>query len=281
MITDDKLKKLFREHAPFYHVTSKKFAKEIEMGGLIPKGYPANHYHKQELNKKDQICFCPKHDLENQKDNISQKYSDGAEVFEIDVEVLLSKNIGFDYTIDGIAYLEALPDDFEKYSFALNTLKTIACFEGVPRNQLKRIERKSKELIAFEQLTASIELFNKGQYIASITLSAAAEELYEVFLKKHSDEIGTPLPSKVELDNGLFIFTKEVHGIRNYFSYRNRIKNELKHHGEDNNKDFLVGEFRQVALNHISGAIINIKMRTGELPKNPIISEFCRKEGIS
>jgi len=279
MITDKKLIKLFREYAPFYHVTSRKFARQIEIEGLVPKF--ATAYYKPELNKREHTCFCPKHDLENQKDNILQKYNDGVEVFEIDVEVLLSKSIGFDYTIDGISFLEALPNDFEKYSFTLETLKTISCFETIPRNQLKRIERKTKEEIAFEQLVAAIELYNKGQFIASITLSAAAEELFEVFLKQHSDEIGIPIPSKAELDNDLFSFTKETHGIRNYFSYRNRIKNELKHHGEDNNKDILVGDFRQVALNHISGAIINIKMRTGELPKNPTVLEFYRKEGIS
>lgn len=278
---EEKIKDLFRKYAPFYHVTSREFAVKIDKNGLVPQPYPAHFYYKGEINKKDQICFSPKHDLENQKANILDKYQDGSVVYELDVEVLLSKNIGFDYTIDGIGFLEGLNSELDKFQFALETLKTIVCFETIPRNQLKRVEKKTKEEIAFEQLVAAIELYNKGQYIASITLSAAAEELFEVFLKQHSDEIGTPIPSKAELDNDLFSFTKETHGIRNYFSYRNRIKNELKHHGEDNNKDILVGDFRQVALNHISGAIINIKMRTGELPKNPTVLEFCRKEGIS
>lgn len=278
---EENVKEIFKKYAPFYHVTSRTFAIEIEKHGLVPQPYPAHYYYKGEINKKDQICFCPKHDLENQKANILDKYQDGHEVFEVDVEVLLSKNIGFDYTIDGIGFLEGLGSEIDKYSFALETLKTIVCFDKIPRNQLKRIERKSKEQIAFEQLFAAIELYNKGQYIASITLGAAAEELFEVFLKKHSEAIGTPIPSKAELDNDLFGFTKEVHGIRNYFSYRNRIKNELKHHGEDNNKDYLIGEFRQVALNHISGAIINYKMRTSELPQIPSVLAFCKVQGIS
>lgn len=276
---EEKIKELFRQYAPFYHVTKKGFADKIEVEGTVPKFDTA--YHKPEINRKPHTCFCPKHGLDNCKDNIRMKYDGTVEVFEIDVEVLLTKNIGFDYTFGGVESLEELKTDFDRYYRSLQVFQTISCFDPIPRTQLRHIERKSKEDIAFEQLIASIELFNKGQYIASITLGAAAEELFTVFLKQHSEKIGKRIPSKAELDDALFSFNKEIHGIRNYFSYRNRIKNELKHHGEDNNKDYLIGEFRQVALNHISGAIINYKMRTSELPKLPTILAFCEKEGIS
>lgn len=138
----------------------------------------------------------------------------------------------------------------------------------------------TKEAIALMQLTAAIELHNQKKYIPSITLGSAAEELYAVFLKQFGKENKKRVSTKAQLDKGLFDLSKDILGIENYIAYRNNTRNELKHHGKGN-KDIVHGNFKLVALNHISGAIINHKLRANELPKNKIVKDFCVRYGIS
>ena len=79
----------------------------------------------------------------------------------------------------------------------------------------------------------------------------------------------------------MFEISKDLLEIDNYISFRNNTRNELKHHGDANNKDFVKGNFKNIALMHISGAISNFKLRTNKLPRHKIIIEFCEKHGIS
>lgn len=139
----------------------------------------------------------------------------------------------------------------------------------------------TKEQAAILQLCDAIALFNKERYISAITLAAASEEVLAQLLKQHSAKTGTPYFTAEELEAGMFDMFKDFLGVRNYHAYRNKIKNELKHHGDDCNKDVLTGDFRQIALNHISGAVQNFKMVNGHLPKEPVISDFCIEIGIS
>ena len=139
----------------------------------------------------------------------------------------------------------------------------------------------SKEKISLMQLTAAIELYNKRQFIPAITLGSAAEELNAVFLKQYGKRNNKRVSTKAELDKAMFDMFRHFLGIKDYMAYRNNTRNELKHHGDVNNKKTVKGNFRMVALNHISGAIINHKLRTNELPKNKIVRDFCSEQGIS
>ena len=139
----------------------------------------------------------------------------------------------------------------------------------------------TKEQAAVTQLCDAIELFKKQRYISAITLAAASEEVLAQLLKQYAEKSGTPYFTAEELETGMFDMFKDFLGIRNYRAYRNKIKNELKHHGEEGNKDVLTGDFRQVALNHISGAIQNYKMANNQLPSEQVINDFCIEIGIS
>lgn len=141
--------------------------------------------------------------------------------------------------------------------------------------------RATKQEAAILQLCDAITLFKKERYISAITLAAASEEVLAQLLKQHAAKTGKPYFTAEELEAGMFDMFKDFLGIRNYHSYRNKIKNELKHHGDDNNKDVLTGDFRQIALNHIAGAVQNFKMVNGYLPKEPVITDFCIEIGIS
>lgn len=143
------------------------------------------------------------------------------------------------------------------------------------------MNKYSKEEIALMQLEAAIELFWEARYIPAITLAGASEEVYDALLKQHSDKIGIPLPNQAEMEKAIFDAHYEIIGIRNYIAYRNNTKNELKHHGDERNKDFVKGDFKQIAMNHIAGAVINCKMRTGKIPESEIVIEHCRQVGLS
>ena len=139
----------------------------------------------------------------------------------------------------------------------------------------------AKEEIALLQLVAAIELFWQEKYIPSITLAGAAEEVYDALLKQHSEKIGIPLLNQAEMERAIFDAHYEIIGIRNYLAYRNNTRNELKHHGDERNKDFVSGDFKQIAMNHIAGAVINCKMRTGKIPENNVVITHCEKVGLS
>lgn len=141
--------------------------------------------------------------------------------------------------------------------------------------------RVTKQQVAILQLCDAIELFKKERYISAITLSAASEEVLAQLQKQYSEKTGTIYFTAEELEAGMFDMFKDFLGVRNYHAYRNKIKNELKHHGDEGNKDVLMGDFQQIALNHISGAIQNFKMLIGHLPKEQVIAEFCIEIGIS
>ncbi len=138
-----------------------------------------------------------------------------------------------------------------------------------------------KEEIAFIQLTTAIELFNQKNFISAITLGSVAEELFSAFLSHYARENNLQILNRAEIDKAMFDLTKDFLGIENYISYRNRPRNELKHHGEENNKDYVSGNFKNIALMHISGAITNFKLRTNKLPEHKIIVDFCIQQGIS
>ncbi len=139
----------------------------------------------------------------------------------------------------------------------------------------------TKEDIAFIQLRAAIELFKQNNFIAAITLAGAAEELFAVFLKQEAKTAGKPVFTRAELDAGLFELTKDFLGIDNFKQLRNQVRNELKHHGQLSNYDNLQVDFPTIALMHISGAISNYKLRTGHLPQEKLIQEYCVTMGIS
>ena len=141
--------------------------------------------------------------------------------------------------------------------------------------------KATKEQAAIFQLCDAIDLFKNERYISAITLAAASEEVLAQLLKQHSDKTGTPFFTAEELEAGMFDMFKDFLGVRNYHAYRNKIKNELKHHGGESNKDVLTGDFRQVAINHIAGAIQNYKFVNNHLPDEKVITDFCIEIGIS
>ena len=139
----------------------------------------------------------------------------------------------------------------------------------------------SKEQAALYQLCDAIGLFRNERYISALTLSAASEEILAQLVKQDATKKKLPKKTAEDLETALFDISKEIHGIKNYRSYRNNIKNELKHHGNETNKDVLNVNFRSIALNHIVGAIVNYKFLHNYFPKEELITDFRNEMGIN
>lgn len=143
------------------------------------------------------------------------------------------------------------------------------------------MKKYSKGEIGLIQLNTSIELFYHRNFVSALTLGAVAEELFAGLIKLQNEQTGTPTSTAAELDGGIFKLFEDFLGIRDYHAYRNKIKNELKHHGGAQNKDIVRADFEQIARTHISGAIINYRFWKKEMPNDNLVRKFCQTEGLT
>ena len=139
----------------------------------------------------------------------------------------------------------------------------------------------SKEDIGSIQLHAAIQLFNGGDFVSALTLGAVAEEIFAGLLKVKSEKTESPYFTAAEIDGAMFELSKDVLGIRNYPSYRNRVRNELKHHGDESNKEIVKADFEQISRTHICGAVTNYTFWKGEMPQDEVVQSFCKKVGLT
>ncbi|MCA6493112.1 MAG: hypothetical protein IM572_10590 [Chitinophagaceae bacterium] len=156
----------------------------------------------------------------------------------------------------------------------------------------------SKKNIAIIQLRDAIRLYYDKSYISSITLGAAAEEILgKLSDEKYSRQLGRPVKYNYTDDAAFLIanfipngdidlttLTEEEQehddNQRQFISDRNRTRNKLKHKNEGD-KEVEFSNFRQVAEDHIAGAIVNYKLFKNELPEDEIILKFSNVKGIS
>lgn len=116
------------------------------------------------------------------------------------------------------------------------------------------------EQIAEQQLTASIRLFQKGQYVCAITLAGAAEEILGKRLRKLGAE-----PSFDNLKDSIVRIAK-LHGDNDPKTEKlvaellNSTRNELKHYAGDEALEF---DLREDAIELLERAISNYMLLTG------------------
>lgn len=137
--------------------------------------------------------------------------------------------------------------------------------------------------IALIQLEKACELFFRKDYISSLTLAGAAEEILGNISEKESKK----LLNKTKKERGISAFNMQVELFENllgqdYSTFkkkRNQTRNELKHITDNYTVD--VSELELKVKQLIGDAIINYKLINGELPKLSQIKRFCKKIGVS
>lgn len=166
----------------------------------------------------------------------------------------------------------------------------------------KRDNKKtiSKKNIALIQLRDAIRLYYDKSYISSITLAAASEEILgKLSDEKYSRQMGRDAKNNF-VDNNAFLiahfipnddidltsFSEEEQDSyyqdieKQYINDRNRTRNKLKHKSAGE-KEIEFSNFRQIAEDHIAGAIVNYKLFKNELPEDEIIVKYSNEKGVS
>jgi hypothetical protein len=126
--------------------------------------------------------------------------------------------------------------------------------------------------IALIQLRTAVQLYNKNNFIAAITLAGAAEEILGQIA---SQKIGSnaALEDKTWTDQIADYFDKPRLSFGKVIKSRNKIKNKLKHNDSGEN-EAINHDFRFESETFILGAIRNYELLTGEMPKDRIIKSF-------
>jgi len=132
--------------------------------------------------------------------------------------------------------------------------------------------RISKAKIAMLQLRSAIQLFNKREYVSSITLAGAADEILSqlAFKNRGHNTLGG---EKYFWDSFASMYNKPQPSKDKIRRLNNRIKNNLKHH--DANADLHVeADFEFEAQSLIDSAIRNYWIAFDSAPKDRIVTNY-------
>ena len=132
----------------------------------------------------------------------------------------------------------------------------------------------SKTDIALIQLRTAVQLYNRGNFICSLTLAGAAEEVLGQIAKRETGQ-NALIDQKVWLDQIADYFKKSRPSLNKVSVARNKVKNEAKH----NNSGFdstLELDFKFDAEEFIIASIRNYELIKGHMPKDRIIRSFWK-----
>jgi len=126
-----------------------------------------------------------------------------------------------------------------------------------------------KRDIALKQLRASAKLYHSGDYISSITLAGAAEEILGSISKIRTNI--NELKKEVDYLKTVYdYFSSQKPNDKNLISKINRVKNELKHNDSGVN-NWVEADFENEAVLLFVKAVKNYFSAYDEMPKDKII----------
>lgn len=129
-----------------------------------------------------------------------------------------------------------------------------------------------KKDIALKQLRAAAKHYNARDYICSITLAGAAEEILGQLAKKRRKT--NQLIQEIEYLKGVYnYFTGKKPTNQELIKKINKIKNELKHN-ESGNNEWINGDFEYEAAIIFVKAVKNYFDSYDEFPKDRIINNL-------
>jgi hypothetical protein len=130
----------------------------------------------------------------------------------------------------------------------------------------------SKIDLALIQLRTAVQLYSKGNYISSLTLAGASEEVLGQIAKNKSGT-NALIDDKAWTDQIADYFKKPRPPLNEVAKIRNKAKNEIKHNDNGVNYE-IVHDFKFEAETFILGAIRNFELITGAMPNDRIIKSF-------
>lgn len=126
--------------------------------------------------------------------------------------------------------------------------------------------------LATKQLRSAIQLLNRRDYISSLTLAGAAEEILGRIAEKRTG-INALISEKLFYEQLSKLIKQASPSREKIIRLRNRVKNELKHNdsGED---DILDHDFQSEAEDLIIAAINNYTFIYGYPPNDRVIKKY-------
>jgi hypothetical protein len=132
----------------------------------------------------------------------------------------------------------------------------------------------SKKEIALTQLRRSIELFGQEDFICAITLAGAADEILTRIAESHGKNSAAKNIKTIK-DQLVRIGWLESESLGEIRKDINKVKNELKHFSVDED---VSADFREEALEMITGALMNYQIAYEELPIDKSIVKFWKEK---
>jgi hypothetical protein len=129
-----------------------------------------------------------------------------------------------------------------------------------------------KSKVALDQLRRSIQLFNIGDFISSLTLTGAANEILGQ-LAKFTKGSNTIDHDKWFWDGVAEYYIKDKPSRDKIIISNNHIKNSIKHH--DSSDDTIIeADFKFEAQEHIDSAISNYWIAVDKPSRDRIINNY-------
>lgn len=135
-----------------------------------------------------------------------------------------------------------------------------------------------KSKIAVVQLRRAIQLYNAGDFISSLTLAGAANEIFAQFAT-HRQGYNTLDGDKSFWDSFAQMTGKNKPSKDKIKHVNNRIKNALKHHDKFED-EIIKADFEFEAQSHIDYAIRNYWIAFDKPLKDRIVNNYVRNEWI-
>lgn len=127
--------------------------------------------------------------------------------------------------------------------------------------------------IAIRQLKSSIQLYNKNDFVSSITLAGAAEEILGKIAFKLTQQ-NALLSEKVFLDQVAELLEKPKADYKIIAKQRNKVKNFLKHYDDNPESSIEKINYKTSAEDLIIAAINNYFTIFDKFPDDIEIKEF-------
>lgn len=126
-----------------------------------------------------------------------------------------------------------------------------------------------KKDIALRHLRAAAKLYNSGDYVSSLTLAGAAEEILGKIAKKRARK--SELESELVFQRSIYSFIgKAIPDDKTLLREINRVKNELKHNDDGENK-WVEADFEYEVCIIFVRALKNYFNAYNEMPKDRTI----------
>jgi predicted HTH domain antitoxin len=130
-----------------------------------------------------------------------------------------------------------------------------------------------KIAIAIRQLKSSIQLYKKNDFVSSITLAGAAEEILGKIAVKLAQQ-NALLNEKVFLDQVAELLEKPKADFKKIIKQRNKVKNFLKHYDDNLESSIEKIDYKTSAEDLIIAAINNYFIIFEDVPDDIEIKEF-------